>query len=120
MPLILDTGICSLYAIENTAAAGNMPAIRPVLPAFSQPWYGELDFESNPVFETQMQENVEISARIRILQDRRVSRQTLVVLSDGKQYKVERAFHGRDKESGERITDLNLSRVVSAYDVAGV
>lgn len=94
-----------------------MPTLTPKLPAMAEVWYGELEFESNPVFETELQEDVEISARIRILQDRRVNRQTMVELADGLQYKVERAYHGKDDDSGELITDLNLSLVVSAYDV---
>lgn len=117
--MILDTGICSIYKLKNTAPPGRKPTLSLEIPAISEPWYGELEFESNPVFTTELQEDVEIDARIRILQDRRVNRQTVVVLSD-KQYKVERAYHGKDEESGELITDLNLSRVVSEYGIAKV
>ena len=114
--VMLDTGVCTIYETEDASAPGGMSVLTPKLPAMAEAWYGELEFESNPVFQTELQEDVEISARIRILQDRRVNRQTLVDLADGKRYKVERAYHGYDKESGELITDINLSRVVSEYD----
>ncbi len=116
----LDTGICSIYKLENKARAGGKPDIQIVIPAISEPWYGELDFESNPKYVTEMQEDVEIASRIRVLQDKRINRQTVVTLADGKQYKVERAYHGKDEESGELITDISLSRVVSEYDITTV
>ncbi len=115
--MMIDTGLCSIYKIEDTSEAGGMPVLTAKLPALAEVWYGELGFESNPVFETELQESVEISARIRILQDKRVNRQTLLDLADGKRYKVERAYHGYDEDSKELITDLNLSRVVTDYDV---
>lgn len=93
-----------------------MPDIGPAETPFSSPWYGELDFESNPIFRTELQEDIKIDAKIRILQDRRVSGQTLITLADGVQYDVKRVYHGVDEESGEPISDISLSRAVSEYD----
>ena len=112
--MILDSGICSIYKIRNTAAAGAMPNENLVL--ITQCWYGELSFESSPVQFTESLEQVEIAQRIRILQNRSISQKEIVAIGTN-QYQVERLFHGKDEESGELITDLNLSAVVSAYDV---
>ena len=111
--MILDSGICSIYRITNTAAAGDMPNETPVL--IAQHWYGELSFESSPTQYTDSQEQVEIAQRIRILQNRAIDEKAIVRIGSD-QYKVERLYHGTDKESGELITDLNLSRMVSTYD----
>lgn len=112
--MILDSGICSIYKIRNTAAAGAMP--NETLVKISDNWYGELSFESSPFQQTESQEQVQISQRIRILQDKTISNKAIVIIGSA-QYSVERLYHGKDDESGELITDLNLSTVVSAYDV---
>lgn len=79
-------------------------------------WYGELNFETNPIYATANQEDVEISARIRIIQNRTISNQDVAILS-GIQYEIKRAFHGIDEENGQPITDLTLVRVVQNYDI---
>lgn len=113
--MILDTGICSVFKLQNTAQPGDMPNETPVL--ISQHWYGELSFESSPVQYTENLEQVEIAQRIRILQNRAIDERAIVTIGSA-QYNVTRLYHGVDEESGERITDLNLARVVSAYDIA--
>lgn len=124
--MILDSGICSVYKIQNTAEPGEMP--REHLVKISDYWFGELSFESSPSQYTDSLEQVEIARRIRILQDRRIE-QKVIVMIDGDQYRVERVFHGQDAVvpyftrgaindgTGEMITDMSLSRVVSAYDL---
>lgn len=90
-------------------------------------WYGELNFETSPIYATQNQEDVNVSNRIRIAQDRNVSNQDIVVLSGtnppadtNNQHQITRAFHGVDDENGQPITDLTLERVVQNYDVDGI
>jgi len=113
--MILDKGICSIYKVENIAEPGNMPQYK--LKLKYQSWYGELNFETNPV-NAAMQEIVETSARIRIIQNRDINNHNVVILSDdNQQYEVTRAYHGIDEESGELITDLTLKKVVTPYDI---
>jgi len=112
--MILDTGMCSIYKITNTAPAGAKPKDGLVL--ISQQWYGELAFGSEPIDHTESLQQVEITQRIRVLQNRSITKKAVVAIG-ADQYQVERLYHGTDNESGERITDLSLSRVVSAYDL---
>ena len=112
--MILDSGICLVYKITNTAAAGEMP--NETLSLIGQYWYGELSFESSPVQLTESLEQVEIAQRIRILQNKSMHKKTVVKIGSD-QFYVERIFHGSDQESGELISDLSLSRVGSAYDI---
>jgi len=117
--MILDKGFCSIYAVTNTAAAGDMPVEGLTLKY--QSWYGELDFSTTP-YQTDFQEDVEISARIRIVQNRSVSNHDVAILSNvlpppagAVQYRIVRAYHGTDDENGQPITDLSLEKVVQQY-----
>lgn len=66
-----------------------------------------------------MQETVEISARIRVVQNRAISNHDVVILPTGvTQYEITRAFHGADDENGQPISDLTLVKVVNVYDFA--
>ena len=108
--MILDKGICSIFTVGGTTFS----------PTFSlkhQSWYGELSFETAPSSPTEYREDVETSARIRIHQNRAINNKDALYFSDqtapdGDRYKITRAYHGIDEESGEQITDLTLRRVV--------
>jgi|SRR5665647_687592 len=113
--MILDTGTCSIYKLTNTAAKGDQPNEIPVLIVTG--WYGELSFESSPFQYTESLEQVEIVQRIRVLQNRSIQNKAVVKFGND-QYSVERVFHGVDKESGELISDLSLSKVVNAYAIS--
>ena len=125
--MILDAGLCTVYKIQNIAEPGEMPIDG--LVKIIECWFGELSFESSPRQYTESLEQVEIARKIRILQDRRISQKAVVVIGS-EQYQVERVFHGQDAMesyfargmiydgTGEMITDLSLSRVVSAYDIS--
>ncbi|NLU52377.1 MAG: phage head closure protein [Clostridiaceae bacterium] len=113
--MILDKGICTIYDVKNAAPPGSKP--QKVLVQKYQSWYAELDFETVPK-DAAMQEMVETSARIRVLQNRSITNHDVVILADGKQYEVTRAYHGTDEENGELITDLTLKKVVTPYDIA--
>jgi len=112
--MILDKGICSIYDKVNVAEKGNMPKYK--LKLKYQSWYGELNFETNPA-NAAMQEIIEISARIRILQNRQITNHNVAILPDGNQYEITRAYHGVDEESGELITDLTLKKAVASYEI---
>ena len=114
----LDTGICTIYATENGAEAGKMPV--DLLKFRHQSWYGELSFETAPAYPTEYREDGEVTTRIRILQNRAITNSDILIFTDlptpptdAEQYEITRAYHGRDDDSGELITDLTLRRVIS-------
>ena len=84
----------------------------------SMAWFGYLDFATAEAWPTEAREETEVTTRIRILQDRSITNKDIVVLQETHtiepgmdQLEVVRAYHGHDKESGERITDLTLKAV---------
>ena len=82
-------------------------------------YYGELEFTTQEARPNGPREVVRVDARIRILQDRRITNLDAVALADAQaivpgetvRYEVVRAYHGTDEESGEAITDLSLTEV---------
>lgn len=111
--MILDKGICSIFRKGDTSGAGRMPVSGYAL--IHQSWYGELSFETSPIYRTQNREDVKTDARIRVLQNRAIANHDVVVLRqcstviDGDVvYEVNRAYHGNDDENGTSITDLSL------------
>ena len=110
----LDTGICTVYHTDDTARAGAQPVLTET--PFFESWYGELSFETSPARPTETRKEIRTDARIRILQHRDIREHDRVVLSvysrDPVHYEIERAYHGRDDESGELITDLSLRKVI--------
>jgi hypothetical protein len=114
--MILDAGICTVFRKTDISKRGNMPKYeyKPI----SKHWYGELQFETSPANPTDGREEVQTDARIRIVQNRQLNNHDMVVFANTnniddviKAYEITRAFHGRDDESGELITDLTLRRV---------
>lgn len=114
--MVLDHGICSIFARENVAGAGEMPDYAHTLKC--QAWYGLLDFETSPANPTDDRKERETAARIRILQRRDLHEDDVVILApvdvveeNARPYKITRAYHGHDDDSGELITDLTLEEV---------
>lgn len=112
--MILDKGVCKIFRKTNTAGPAEKPVFQNIM--FHQSWYGELNFETSQARPTEKREEIQADARIRILQNRCINNHDAVSLFPGTdmnpiQYEVLRAYHGRDDESGELITDLTLRRV---------
>ena len=116
--MILDRGICRVYHKTNTATAGSKPTIKETL--FHTSYYGELSFETSPAHPTEYREEINTAARVRILQNRGINNHDRVALEPFDQsgapapttrFEVTRAYHGRDEDSGEDITDLTLEVV---------
>lgn len=116
--MILDRGVCKVWHKTNTAAAGSKPAWSDTL--FHTSYYAELNFETAPARPTEFREEINTAARVRILQNRGIANHDRVTLEpfDGAAapasttvFEVTRAWHGRDEESGEEITDLTLEVV---------
>lgn len=114
--MVLDTGVCTIFRKVDVAQKGNMP--RYDYQRIAAHWYGELEFATVAAWPTEGREEVQVDARIRILQNRGVANHDVVVLANVarvenvlKAYEITRAYHGRDDESGELITDLTLRRV---------
>lgn len=114
--MILDSGICTVFRREDTAEPGGMPEYKYAV--LTQAWFGMLAFETAPRTQGGSRENTEISARIRIQQNLRISNHNVVVLrqtatlpEDCPRYDVTRAYHGTDDDNGQPITDLTLLEV---------
>ena len=111
--MILDRGTCTIYRKTSTTPAGGKPTW--TLAAIHEGYYGELAFETSPARPTDGREETETATRIRILQNRNIRNQDLAELApfDGssaktEKYRIKRAYHGSDDDSGEPITDLTL------------
>lgn len=114
--MILDDGICTIFRKEDISRPGMMPKYK--YRRISAHWYGELDFATASAYPTDGREETQIDARIRILQDRGINNKDVLVMANVQTvedvlvlYEITRAFHGKDDESGERITDLTLKKV---------
>jgi SPP1 family predicted phage head-tail adaptor len=102
--MILGNGICSIFFRSARAFVLRY-----------QSWYGELSFETQP-YKDNVNNGVQNSARIRVLQNREIIRGDQVLLRQANSlsdeeayYFVERAYHGLDDDNGQPITDLTLT-----------
>ena len=116
--MILDRGICRVYRKTNKATAGSKPIWDETMIHTS--YYGELSFETAPSHPTEFREEINTAARVRILQNRSIANHDRVALEPfgaesapdaALKFEVTRAYHGRDEDSGEEITDLTLEVV---------
>lgn len=111
--MILDRGMCVIYRKTSTTKPGGKPTATAA--AIHESYYAELSFETAPARPTEGREETNTAARVRILQNRDIRNQDLAELVpfDGttqktEKYRITRAYHGEDAESGEPITDLTL------------
>ena len=111
--MLLDRGECTVYAQTDVSQPGEMPRYKKTVKM--QSYYGELNFETSPQWPTEHREETKTDARVRILQCRGIAKGDLAELLDysdetktRKTYKITRAYHGTDDESGEEISDLTL------------
>lgn len=119
--MILDKGICTLYKVSNSAAAGAMPVQS--LTKIADHWFADLEFEAAMFMDTDNSEQILVEKKIRILQNLNVLKGTVIKI-DSDYYKVVRVYHGKDElifygrsqGSGELISDISLTRVVGKYD----
>lgn len=109
----LDAGQCNVYRRTSTTPPGGKPTWTESL--IHQSYYGELSFETAPARPTERREETRTAARVRILQKRDIRNDDVAELTpfDGnpaktEKYRITRAWHGDDSESGEPITDLTL------------
>ena len=114
----LDRGICTVYTQTDISASGGMPRYERRIKA--QSYYGELSFETSPQWPTEHREETKTAARVRILQSRGVTKDYVAELhdftddaEDVRVYRITRAYHGVDDESGEKITDLTLEAMTT-------
>ena len=114
--MILDAGICSIFRKVDLALSGEMP--RPGFELIGQSWYGELSFETSPARPTEGRQELKTDTRVRILQNRAIKQDDVVVLQDlavfedraqdEPVYKITRAWHGPDETGATLISDLSL------------
>ena len=112
--MLLDRGICTVYAQTDVSGPGGLPRYDKERVRIES-YYAELSFETSPQWPTEHREETKVSARVRILQCREIRKEDvceLVSFSDasgkGRLYRIKRAYHGTDDDSGERISDLTL------------
>ena len=114
--MILDTGICTVFRETDTSEAGGMPTAGYTLVGSS--WYRELSYETAPAWPTDGRKEQRTDDRIRILQNRGIVQNDVVVTemltrfqdksANAKVYRVTRAYHGLDDDGPTPITDLTL------------
>ena len=112
--MILDRGTCKIYRKTRTTPAGGKPTW--TWAAIHESYYGELSFETTPARPTERREETETATRIRILQNRGIRNQDVAELTpfDGTRvipvyFRITRAWHGDDGDSGAPISDLTLT-----------
>ena len=114
--MILDTGICTVFRETDTSEAGGMPETGYTLIGSS--WYRELSYETSPAWPTDGRKEQKADGRIRILQNRGIAQNDVVVpelltkFSDKTAgtpvYRIARVFHGMDDDGPTQISDLTL------------
>lgn len=114
--MILDTGICTFFRRTDEAEPGGKPL--PAYALLSKAWYGTINFETSPQWQTEGRMSQRTDARIRILQDLSIRQHDVVVLLDVNSvrglpdgvpvYEITRAYHGEDDAGPTKITDLTL------------
>lgn len=114
--MLLKDGLITLYRKTDVSKPGGMPKYEEH--AYMQSFYAELQFETRPVYPTEGREERRTDARVRMMQcrgireDDEASLQSFHGGADSKKrYKITRAFHGTDDESGAPISDLSLEEV---------
>ena len=111
--MILDDGICTVYAQVETSDAGEMPVYTDG-PVRTASYYKELSFETSPSRPTEKREETQTAARARILQCTGIKEGDIAELEpfgNGREkmrFRIRRAYHGLDEQSGDAITDLTL------------
>lgn len=114
--MLLKDGMITLLRKTDVSDPGSMPRYEDR--SYSQSYYAELHFETRPVYPTEGREERRIDARVRMRQCRDIREDDEAALCSfhpgalaGKRYKVVRAYHGEDSESGMLISDLSLEEV---------
>lgn len=114
--MILDTGICTVFRKTDSASAGSMPTA--TYAPIGCSWYRELSYETSPEWQTEGRKEQKSDGRIRILQNRSISQDDVVILEhlaayderseNAAVYRVARAYHGQDDDGPTQISDLTL------------
>ena len=114
--MILDKGICTVFRKTDSAFAGDMPTVtyEPIMCS----WYGELSYVTSPEWQTDGRRELKADERIRILQNRSIAQNDVVVLEqltafkdrskDAPVYRIIRAYHGKDDDGPTLISDLTM------------
>ena len=114
--MILDKGICTIFRKTDASLPGYKPSAQ-YTPIW-QSWYGEMNFETAPSWQTDGRKELKADGRIRILQNRAIAQNDVVVLEElssfasrtagAPVYQIIRAYHGTDDEGPTQISDLTL------------
>lgn len=105
-----DNGILTLYALENAAAAGEMPTQK--LAEVGTAYYGERTVGYNRLYAA-MGADQKIDLLVRCYNTDIPAHAGYAVLEDGTQYQIT----AKQKIVGKGAVDLTLVRVEEYYDV---
>lgn len=113
--MILDAGVCTVFAKRDTAPPGGMPIITYERKAAG--WYGINSFSSRPTYLQQERESTTVALKIRMHQNLDITNRDVIVLDDVQhvpasttRYEIVRVWHGVD-EIGMPISDIDLEVV---------
>lgn len=114
--MILDSGICTVFRKVDVSQPAAMPRVA-YTPIYKS-WYGELNYETTPNWQTDGRKDLRVDRRVRVLQCKELRQNDVVVLegiptiddrSPGADvYQIIRAYHGEDPDGPTRISDLSL------------
>lgn len=114
--MLLNDGIATIYERCDVSGPGEAPRYERVVR--SKSYYAEIDFETSPANPTDKRSERRIDARVRIQQCRGIREEDETVLESfherersKRSYRIVRAYHGTDEESGMPISDLSLKEV---------
>ncbi len=112
--MLLDTGILSIYTLENTAENGHMPVEELVL--LETAYYGERTVGYNRLYAAKAV-NQSVDKLVRIWRNENISAGMYVLLEDSYQYRIDTVQHLYD-DDGLKVTDLTLSRLEKNYELS--
>ena len=117
--MILDKGICTIFRKSDTSMPGYMPTVG--YTKIGQSWYGKLNYETSPVWQTEGRKEQKTVGKIRILQNCEIAENDVVILeqldsyaeksANAKVFRISRAYHGKDDDGPDDISDLTLEVV---------
>lgn len=111
--MLFDAGLCKIYELIDTAAAGDMP--QPKLRLHSELFYGERTIGFSRQYSA-MSVNEQVDLLIRIWGDKSIKIGMYAIPEDGEQYRISMVQHLKDDEDGLLVTDLTLTRLENYYE----
>lgn len=114
--MLLGDGILTVYEERDVSGPGEKPRYEKA--ERTRSYYAELSFDTRPVNPTGSRSEQRVDARVRIRQCREIREDDVALMEsfhkrtpEKREFRIVRAFHGTDEESGLAISDLSLEEV---------